>query len=73
LAALCCLVPGCSTVTAVKLQSKLLTQDAGSIPFDHEFAAQTEFGRPFINRCPTLAPVTDEEPTSINERNTEAK
>lgn len=36
----------------------LLTLNTNPIHFDHHYAAQTEFGRPLVNSCLTLALVT---------------
>ncbi len=36
----------------------LLTLNTNPVHFDHHYAAQTEFGRPLVNSCFTLALVT---------------
>jgi len=36
----------------------LLTQNNAAIHIDHHYAAQTEFGKPLVNSCLTLALVT---------------
>jgi acyl dehydratase len=45
----------------------LLTQNTASIHFDHHYAAQTEFGRPLVNSCLTLALVTGQSVTDISQ------
>jgi len=39
----------------------LLTQNTAPIHFDYHYASQTEFGKPLVNSCLTLALVTGPE------------
>lgn len=45
----------------------LLTQNTAPIHFDHHYASQTEFGRPLVNSCFTLALVTGQSVTDISQ------
>lgn len=45
----------------------LLTQNTAPIHFDHYYASQTEFGRPLVNSCLTLAVVTGQSVTDISQ------
>jgi itaconyl-CoA hydratase len=45
----------------------LLTQNTAPIHFDHHYAAQTEFGRPLVNSCLTLALVTGQSVTDVSQ------
>lgn len=45
----------------------LLTQNTAPTHFDHHYAAQTEFGRPLVNSCFTLALVTGQSVTDISQ------
>jgi itaconyl-CoA hydratase len=45
----------------------LLTQNSAPIHFDHHYASQTEFGRPLVNSCLTLALVTGQSVTDISQ------
>ena len=46
----------------------LLTQNTAPLHFDRHYAAQTEFGRPLVNSCLTLALVTGQSVTDISQR-----
>jgi itaconyl-CoA hydratase len=46
----------------------LLTQNTAPLHFDTHYAAQTEFGRPLVNSCLTLALVTGQSVTDISQR-----
>jgi len=45
----------------------LLTQNTAPLHFDHHYAAQTEFKRPLVNSCLTLALVTGQSVTDISQ------
>jgi len=45
----------------------LLTQNTAPLHFDVNYAAQTEFGRPLVNSCFTLALVTGQSVTDISQ------
>ncbi len=45
----------------------LLTQNTAPLHFDRRYAAQTEFGRPVVNSCLTLALVTGQSVTDISQ------
>jgi itaconyl-CoA hydratase len=45
----------------------LLTQNTAPIHFDAHYAAQTEFGRPLVNSCLTLAVITGQSVTDISQ------
>src|SRR5579859_6778959 len=45
----------------------LLTQNTAPIHFDHHYASQTEFGRPLVNSCLTLALVTGQSVTDVSQ------
>jgi itaconyl-CoA hydratase len=45
----------------------LLTQNTAPVHFDANYAAQTEFGRPLVNSCFTLALVTGQSVTDISQ------
>lgn len=45
----------------------LLTQNSAPIHFDHNYAAQTEFGQPLVNSTLTLALVTGQSVTDISQ------
>lgn len=46
----------------------LLTQNSAPIHFDQHYASQTEFGRPLVNSCLTLAIVTGQSVTDVSQR-----
>src|SRR5918911_635765 len=45
----------------------LLTQNTAPIHFDHNYAAQTEFGRPLVDSTFTLALVTGQSVTDVSQ------
>lgn len=45
----------------------LLTQNTASVHFDHEYAAQTEFGKPLVNSTFTLALVAGQSVTDVSQ------
>jgi acyl dehydratase len=45
----------------------LLTQNTAPIHFDQHYAAKTEFGRPLVNSCLTLALVTGQSVTDVSQ------
>jgi itaconyl-CoA hydratase len=45
----------------------LLTQNTAPIHFDAHYAAQTEFGKPLVNSCLTLAIITGQSVTDISQ------
>lgn len=44
----------------------LLTQNTAPVHVDHHYAAQTEFGRPLVNSCLTLALVTGQSVADVS-------
>jgi acyl dehydratase len=45
----------------------LLTQKTAPLHFDANYAAQTEFGRPLVNSCLTLALITGQSVTDVSQ------
>jgi itaconyl-CoA hydratase len=45
----------------------LLTQNTNPIHFDQHYSAQTEFGKPLVNSCLTLALVTGQSVTDLSQ------
>jgi itaconyl-CoA hydratase len=45
----------------------LLTQNTAPVHFDVNYAAQTEFGKPLVNSCLTLAIITGQSVTDISQ------
>jgi len=45
----------------------LLTQNTAHPHFDHHYASQTEFGRPIVNSCLTLAMATGQSVTDVSQ------
>lgn len=45
----------------------LMTQNTAALHFDRHYAAQTEFGKPLINSCLTLALVTGQSVTDVSQ------
>jgi len=45
----------------------LLTQNTAALHFDHHYAAQTEFGRPLVNSCLTIALVTGQSVSDVSQ------
>jgi itaconyl-CoA hydratase len=56
------------TITEVdNIWFTLLTQNTAQIHFDKHYAAQTEFGKPLVNSCLTLALVTGQSVTDVSQ------
>ena len=56
------------TITATdNVWFTLLTQNTAPIHFDHHYARQTEFGKPLVNSCLTLALVTGQSVTDVSQ------
>jgi len=45
----------------------LLTMNTNPLHFDHKYASKTEFGRPLVNSCLTLAVVTGQSVTDLSQ------
>jgi acyl dehydratase len=58
---------GRTITTADNIWFTLLTQNSAPIHFDHHYASQTEFGKPLVNSCLTLALVTGQSVTDISQ------
>ena len=58
---------GRTITTADNIWFTLLTQNTAPIRFDHQYASQTEFGKPLVNSCLTLALVTGQSVTDISQ------
>ena len=58
---------GRTILSADNIWFTLLTQNTAPTHFDHHYAAQTEFGRPLVNSCFTLALVTGQSVTDISQ------
>jgi itaconyl-CoA hydratase len=58
---------GRTVLSADNMWFTLLTQNTAPLHVDHHFAAQTEFGRPLVNSCFTLAVVTGQSVTDISQ------
>lgn len=58
---------GRTIVSADNIWFTLLTQNTNPIHFDHAYAAKTEFGRPLVNSCLTLALVTGQSVTDLSQ------
>jgi itaconyl-CoA hydratase len=58
---------GRTVTTADNIWFTLLTQNTAPIHFDHHYASQTEFGKPLVNSCLTLALVTGQSVTDISQ------
>jgi acyl dehydratase len=58
---------GRTITTADNIWFTLLTQNTAPTHFDHHYAAQTEFGKPLVNSCLTLALVTGQSVTDISQ------
>jgi acyl dehydratase len=58
---------GRTVTTADNIWFTLLTQNTAPLHFDHHYAAQTEFGKPLVNSCFTLALVTGQSVTDISQ------
>lgn len=56
------------TITAAdNIWFTLITQNTAPLHFDHHYAGQTEFGKPLVNSCFTLALVTGQSVTDISQ------
>jgi acyl dehydratase len=60
-------VLGRTITTADNIWFTLLTQNTNPIHFDHHYAAQTEFGKPLVNSCLTLALVTGQSVSDVSQ------
>ena len=58
---------GRTITSADNIWFTLLTQNTAPIHFDHYYASQTEFGRPLVNSCLTLAVVTGQSVTDVSQ------
>ena len=58
---------GRTITSADNIWFTLLTQNTAPIHFDHHYAAQTEFGKPLVNSCLTLALVTGQSVTDVTQ------
>ncbi len=58
---------GRTITTADNMWFTLLTQNTAPIHFDHHYAAQTEFGKPLVNSCLTLALVTGQSVSDVSQ------
>jgi acyl dehydratase len=56
-----------TVTTTDNLWFTLLTQNTASAHFDHEYAAQTEFGKPLVNSTFTLALVAGQSVTDVSQ------
>src|SRR6202035_723308 len=58
---------GRTITTADNIWFTLLTQNTAPIHFDHQYAAQTELGKPLVNSSLTLALVTGQSVTDVSQ------
>jgi itaconyl-CoA hydratase len=58
---------GRTITTADNIWFTLLTQNTAPIHFDHEYAAQSEFGKPLVNSCLTLALATGQSVSDVSQ------
>jgi itaconyl-CoA hydratase len=58
---------GRTITTADNIWFTLLTQNSAPLHFDHQYASQTEFGKPLVNSCLTLALVTGQSVTDVSQ------
>ena len=58
---------GRTITSADNIWFTLLTQNTAPVHFDHHYASQTEFGKPLVNNCLTLALVTGQSVTDISQ------
>jgi acyl dehydratase len=58
---------GRTITTTDNIWFTLLTQNTAPIHFDHQYAAQTEFGKPLVNSCLTLALVTGQSVSDVSQ------
>src|SRR5258706_2588125 len=60
-------VLGRTITTTDNIWFTLLTQNTAPIHFDHHYAKQTEFGKPLVNSCLTLALVTGQSVPDVSQ------
>ena len=58
---------GRTVTTADNIWFTLLSQNTAPVHFDHNYAAQTEFGRPLVDSTFTLALVTGQSVTDVSQ------
>src|ERR1700694_660233 len=58
---------GRTITSADNIWFTLLTQNTAPIHFDHHYAAQTEFGKPLVISCLTLALLTGQSFTDVSQ------
>jgi itaconyl-CoA hydratase len=58
---------GRTITSADNIWFTLLTQNTAPLHFDHHYASQTEFQRPLVNSCLTLALVTGQSVTDVSQ------
>ena len=58
---------GRTITTADNIWFTLLTQNTQPVHFDHQYAAQTEFGKPLVNSCLTLSLVTGQSVSDVSQ------
>jgi itaconyl-CoA hydratase len=58
---------GRTITTADNIWFTLLTQNTAPVHFDHHYASKTEFGRPLVNSCLTLALVTGQSVVDVSQ------
>ena len=58
---------GRTITSADNIWFTLLTQNTAPIHFDHNYASQTEFGKPLVNSALTLALVTGQSVTDVSQ------
>ncbi len=58
---------GRTITTADNIWFTLLTQNTAPIHFDHVYASKTEFGKPLVNSCLTLALVTGQSVSDVSQ------
>src|SRR5260370_10121251 len=58
---------GRTITTADNIWFTLLTQNTQPIHFDHQYAAQTDFGKPLVNSCLTLSLGTGQSVSDVSQ------
>lgn len=58
---------GRTITSADNIWFTLLTQNTAPLHFDHHYASQTEFGRPLVNSCLTLALTTGQSVADVSQ------
>ena len=58
---------GRTITTTDNIWFTLLTQNTAPLHFDHAYAEKTEFGKPLVNSCLTLALVTGQSVTDVSQ------